>query len=53
MKAKQILQRGMIYPPGSDTIHKMWDRERKIERDDFGRRRKINWVYLSSWVKIL
>ena len=40
----------MRYTPGYDPIQQIWDRDRKIEKDNFGR--KENQLdYLSSWVK--
>ena len=40
MKPKHFLQRGMRYTPGYDPIQVMWDRDMKMERDHFGRKRK-------------
>ena len=37
----------MIYTSGCDTIQKIWDRDRKISKDDFGRNRKpAGFIYL-------
>ena len=30
----------MIYTSGCYPIHEMWDRDKKISRDNFGRKRK-------------
>ena len=51
-KTEHFLQRRIRYTYGGDTIQGKWYRDRKIARDNFGRK-KINWIYLSSWVKIL
>ena len=40
VKPKHLLQRGMIYTPGYDPIQKMWDRDQKTARDNFGRKIK-------------
>ena len=39
-KPKKISQRGMRYTPSYDPIHQFWDRDMKIEGDDFGRKIK-------------
>ena len=37
----------MRYTSGSDPIHQMWDRDRKIARDNFCRKRKsTGFIYL-------
>ena len=47
MKPKHLLQRGMRYTPGYDPIQQMWDRDRKIERDNFGRKIKsTGYIYV-------
>ena len=47
MKPKHFLQIGMRYRSGCDPIQKMWDRDRKIERENFGRKRKsTGFIYL-------
>ena len=47
MKPKRFLQVGMRYTPGYDPINQMWDRYRKIARDNFGRKIKsTGFIYL-------
>ena len=47
MKPKKILQGGMRYTYGCDSIQEMWDRDRKIARDHFGRKIKsAGFIYL-------
>ena len=47
VKLKHFLQRGMRYKSGYDPKHKMWNRDRKIARDYFGRKRKsTGFIYL-------
>ena len=37
----------MRYTPGGDPIQEMWDRDRKIARYNFGRKRKsTGFIYL-------
>ena len=37
----------MIYTSGYDTMQKMWDRDLKIARDNFGGKRKsTGYIYL-------
>ena len=38
MKPKHLLQGGMIYTLGYYPIHKMWDINRKLPRESFGRK---------------
>ena len=47
VKPKKILQRRMRYTSCGDQIQEMWDRDRKIARDCFGRKSKSNgFIYL-------
>ena len=39
---KKFLQRGLRYTPGYDPTQQIWDRDRKIPRDNFGW--KIKWT---------
>ena len=49
MKPKHFLQRGTRYTSGCDPIQKVWDRYRKIARDNFGRKRKsTGFIYLNG-----
>ena len=39
----------MIYTPGYDPMQKMWDRDRKIARDNFGKKRKpTGYIYCNG-----
>ena len=40
MKPKYLLQRGNRYTSGCGTLQEMWDRYKKIARDNIGRKRK-------------
>ena len=43
----KILQIGMRYTPSYYPIQQMWDRDRKIARDNFGKKRKLTgFIYL-------
>ena len=47
VKPKHFLQRKIRYTSGGDQIQEMWDIDRKIARDNFGRKRKsIGFIYL-------
>ena len=47
MKPKHHLQRGIIYTSSCDPIQQFWDRDRKISRDNFGRKIKpAGFIYL-------
>ena len=40
VKPKHLLQMRMRYTSGGDIIQEMWNRDRKIARENFGRKRK-------------
>ena len=47
VKPKHFLLRGIRYKSRCDQIQQMWDRDRKIARDKFGRKRKSSgFIYL-------
>ena len=47
VKPKHFLQIRIRYTSSGDQIQEMGDRDRKIERDNFGRKRKSNgFIYL-------
>ena len=47
MKPNHFLQRGTRYTSGCDPIKQMWDRDGKIARETFGRKRKpTGFIYL-------
>ena len=47
VKPKHFLQRGIRYTYFCDPVQKMWDRDRKIARDTFGRKIKsTGFIYL-------
>ena len=47
VKPKHLLQRGNRYTYGCDPLQEMWDRDKKIARDNFGRKIKsTRFIYL-------
>ena len=46
MKPKYFLQRGMGYTSGCDPIQEIWDRDKKISRENLGRKRKSNGFFI-------
>ena len=47
MKPKHFLQRKTVCISLGDPLHELWDRDRKIARDNFGKKRKsTGFIYL-------
>ena len=45
VKPKHFLQKGMIYTSGCDQMQQVWDRYRKIEKENLGKKKKTDWIY--------
>ena len=46
VKPEHFLQRGKRYISGCDPLQEMWNRDKKITGDDFGRKKPTEFIYL-------